>query len=52
MMYGELDVEEFQVEDITIVVSVYSPNKVHSAEKIKEVAYRMMEGQKNVYGRH
>ncbi len=27
MMYGELDIEEFQVKDIKIVLSVYSPNK-------------------------
>ena len=50
MMYGELDVEEFKVGDITIVLSVYSPNKVHSAAKIKEVAYRMMEAQKEYLG--
>jgi len=50
MMYGELDVEEFKVGDITIVLSVYSPNKVHSAAKIKEVAYRMMEAQKEYMG--
>lgn len=50
MMYGELDVEEFKVGDITIVLSVYSPNKVHSAAKIKEVAYKMMEAQKAYMG--
>ena len=32
MFYGALDVEEFQVGDIKIVLSVYSLNKVHSAE--------------------
>ncbi len=50
MMYGELDVEEFKVGDITIVLSVYSPNKVHSAAKIKEVAFLMMEAQKEYLG--
>ena len=32
MMYGKLDVEEFQVGDIKIVLSVYSPNKIHNAK--------------------
>ena len=50
MMYGKFDVEEFKVGDITIVLSVYSPNNVHSVEKIKEVAYRMMEAQKEYMG--
>jgi len=43
MMYGYLDVEEFSVGDIEIVLSVYSPNKVHTAASLKEVMYTMME---------
>ncbi|HLT54112.1 MAG TPA: hypothetical protein VKZ97_09480, partial [Flavobacteriaceae bacterium] len=34
MFYGELEVEEFQVGDIKIVLSVYSKNKSHSAKEI------------------
>ena len=50
MMYGNLDVEEFEVGGITIVLSVYSPNKVHTAKGIKETVYKMMEGQKQYLG--
>ncbi len=50
MMYGKLDVEEFQVGDIKIVLSVYSPTGVHTAAKIKETVYKMMEGQKAYMG--
>lgn len=45
MMYGKLDVEEFMVGDIKIVLSVYSPNKKHKASTIKEVVDKMMEAQ-------
>ena len=50
MMYGLLDVEEFQVGDIKIVLSVYSPNKVHTAAKIKETVLKMMQAQKTYLG--
>ncbi|MEL0642768.1 peptidase M61 [Olleya sp. Ti.3.14] len=50
MFYGDLDVEEFQVGDIKIVLSVYSPNKVHSAASIKEVMQKMMQAQKTYLG--
>jgi len=50
MMYGDLDVEEFQVGDIKIVLSIYSPNKVHTAKKLKETVYKMMQAQKNYLG--
>ncbi|KAA5822408.1 peptidase M61 [Algibacter amylolyticus] len=50
MMYGNLDVEEFQVGDIKIVLSVYSPNKVHSAKSLKDVVYKMMQAQKAYLG--
>lgn len=50
MFYGNLDVEEFQVGDIKIVLSVYSPNKVHSAAKIKAVMEKMMQAQKTYLG--
>ncbi|WP_431136190.1 peptidase M61 [Psychroserpens mesophilus] len=45
MMYGKLDVEEFMVGDIKIVLSVYSPNKKHKASTLKETVFKMMEAQ-------
>ena len=50
MMYGDFEVEEFQVGDIKVVLSVYSPNKVHSAKDLKETIFEMMEAQKAYLG--
>ncbi|HEX9601435.1 MAG TPA: peptidase M61, partial [Mariniflexile sp.] len=50
MMYGNLSVEEFEVGDIKIVLSVYSPNKVHSAATLKETIFKMMQAQKVFLG--
>lgn len=50
MFYGALDVEEFEVGDIKIILSVYSPNNVHSAKKIKAVVKKMMLAQKSYLG--
>jgi len=50
MMYGDFEVEEFQVGDIKVVLSVYSPNKVHTAKDLKETIYEMMEAQKAYLG--
>jgi len=50
MMYGKLDVEEFMVGDIKIVLSVYSPNKVHSAASMKATIFKMMQAQKAYLG--
>ncbi len=50
MMYGELDVEEFMVGDIKIVLSVYSPNQVHTALSQKETVEKMMRAQKAYLG--
>ena len=50
MMYGKLDIEEFQVGEIKIVLSVYSPNELHSATKLKETIYKMMQAQKAYLG--
>ncbi len=50
MMYGKLDVEEFMVGDVKIVLSVYSPTGVHSAASLKETIFTMMEGQKAYLG--
>ncbi|UKM63612.1 peptidase M61 [Flavobacteriaceae bacterium GSB9] len=50
MMYGNLDVEEFQVGDIKIVLSVYSPNQKHTAASLKETVFKMMKAQKTYLG--
>jgi len=50
MFYGELEVEEFQVGDIKIVLSVYSKNKSHSAKEIGETMKTMMQAQKTYLG--
>ncbi len=50
MMYGNLDVETFEVGNIKIVLSVYSPNKVHSAKSLKETIFKMMQAQKAYLG--
>nr|WP_299387087.1 peptidase M61 [Allomuricauda sp.] len=50
MMYGETEVEEFMVGDIKIVLSVFSPNGVHSAKEIKETVHKMMLAQKEYLG--
>lgn len=50
MMYGNLDVEEFMVGDIKIVLSVYSPNGVHTAASQKETVFKMMQAQKTYLG--
>ncbi|OED43891.1 peptidase M61, partial [Flavobacteriaceae bacterium (ex Bugula neritina AB1)] len=50
MMYGDLEVEEFEVGDIKIVLSVYSPNKIYTAAGIKETVFKMMKAQKTYLG--
>ncbi|WP_420401104.1 peptidase M61 [Flagellimonas sp.] len=50
MMYGETEVEEFMVGDIKIVLSVFSPNGVHTAKEIKETVHKMMLAQKEYLG--
>lgn len=50
MMYGNLDVEEFMVGDIRIVLSLYSPTGKHSAASFKETIFNMMTAQKNYLG--
>lgn len=50
MMYGKLDIQEFMVGDIKIVLSVYSPNKLHTAASLKETVFKMMEAQKAYLG--
>ncbi|MFV0572479.1 MAG: peptidase M61 [Xanthomarina gelatinilytica] len=50
MMYGNLDVETFQVGDIKIVLSVFSPNQTHTAKQIGETMKTMMQAQKAYLG--
>ncbi|CDF79445.1 peptidase, M61 family [Formosa agariphila KMM 3901] len=50
MMYGDLDVEEFQVGDIKIVLSVYSPTKAHNAKRLRQTMEKMMQAQKTYLG--
>ncbi|MGZ0017879.1 M61 family metallopeptidase [Yeosuana sp. AK3] len=50
MMYGNLSVEEFQVGNIKVVLSVYSPNKTHTATSLKDAMYKMMQAQKTFLG--
>jgi len=50
MMYGNLTVEEFNVGDIKIVLSVYSPTKLHSAGSLKKTMQKMMQAQKTYLG--
>ncbi|ARN77958.1 peptidase M61 [Nonlabens spongiae] len=50
MMYGKLDVEEFMVGDIKIVLSVYSPNGTHTAASQKDNMFKTMQAQKAYLG--
>ena len=50
MFYGNLSVEEFQVGNIKIVLSVYSPNNTHSAGSLKDAMLKMMQAQKAFMG--
>ncbi len=50
MMYGDLTVEEFNVGDIKIVLSVYAANKLHSASSLKQTIEKMMKAQKTYLG--
>uniref|UniRef100_A0A2B4S0A2 Peptidase M61 n=1 Tax=Stylophora pistillata TaxID=50429 RepID=A0A2B4S0A2_STYPI len=47
---GDIEVEKFSVGDMEIILSVYSPNKKHTAKKIKEGVEKMMRAQKNYLG--
>ena len=50
MMYGNLDIEEFDVDGIKIVLSVYSQSKTHTAKEIKDTMVKMMQAQKAYLG--
>ncbi len=50
IMYSVPDEEIFKVNDIEVVLRVYSPNKIHTAAKLKPEMERMMRAQKNFLG--
>ncbi|NNF31224.1 MAG: peptidase M61 [Flavobacteriaceae bacterium] len=50
MMYGKLSVEEFDLSGIKVVLSVFSPNGMHSATSLKETMATMMQAQKTYLG--
>ena len=50
IMYSRADSETFSVNDITVTLSVYSPNKVYSALSISEEMEEMMKAQKAFLG--
>jgi len=50
IMYGDIEIEEFQVGDIKVVLSVYSPNKIYSAIDFKDTMAEMMQAQKAYLG--
>ncbi|PHS68495.1 MAG: peptidase M61 [Flavobacterium sp.] len=50
IMYGDFETEEFQVGDIKVVLSVYSPNKIYKTKDFTETIYKMMEAQKEYLG--
>lgn len=50
MMYGDLEITEFPVGDINIVLSMYSPTGAHTAQQQKETLETMMDAQKRYLG--
>jgi len=45
ILFGILDIEEFTINDVKIVISVYSPNKVYNAKEMKKVILNMLQSQ-------
>lgn len=50
MFYGNINQESFMVGNIQCVLSVYSPNKIHSANSLKKTISKMMSAQKKYLG--
>lgn len=50
IMYSVPDTSAFKVGDMDILISVYSPNKIHSAQAIKEYMKKTLQAQKNFLG--
>lgn len=50
IMYSSPDTSSFMVEDMEVLLSVYSPNKVHSAKSLKPEMEKMIRAQKRFLG--
>jgi len=50
ILYADQDIETFMVGDIEVLLSVYSPNKIHTAKSLLPSMQRMMTAQKNFMG--
>jgi len=50
IMYGKPNSETFQINDISVTLSVYSPNGVYSAASLKDRMEKMMSAQKAFLG--
>jgi len=50
ILYANQDIETFKVNDIEVILSVYSPNKIHTAKGLLPSMKRMMTAQKNFMG--
>jgi len=50
ILYANQDIEVFKVNDIEVILSVYSPNKIHTAKSLLPSMKRMMTAQKNFMG--
>ena len=50
IMYAEPDTASFMVQDMEVLLSVYSPNKVHSAKSLKPKMEKMIRAQKRFLG--
>lgn len=47
ILFGDLDIEEFTVNGVKIVLGVYSPNKIYNATEMKSVIFNMLKSQLN-----
>jgi predicted metalloprotease with PDZ domain len=50
IMYSSPDTTSFKVEDMKVLLSVYSPNKKHSAQSLKPKMEKMIRAQKKFLG--
>jgi predicted metalloprotease with PDZ domain len=50
IMYTVPDTTTFKVDDMEILISVYSPNQVHTAKNLKQAMQKTMQAQKNFLG--
>lgn len=50
IMYSKPDVVAFDISGMKVVLSVYSPNKMHSTKSLKTAIERMVNAQKNFLG--